>query len=249
MATYKNVESSAHLLLNILTALTSRINQQTVTLFCFYFLHTYLLLSSRLFKFYWVPSSQLALISSLCLLLLLLQEDRGRQKTAALSLLQTALKQADSDGHTFILLPCSHPSYNWDTKKRTVPVCITVSAGTLGASLGIPSEVHQLQKEAVQPHGPPSSFPGLFSNAILPVKSTNCKWQWEGSSPTSGSLERWNASEYANIITAESHTLHKRVMYHASKWLSKILLSFHMAACESRNKESISTMNTIFPNC
>lgn len=245
MATYKNVESSAHLLLNILTAPIPRINQQTVTLFCFYFLHTYLLLSSRLFKFYWVPSSQLALISSLCLLLLLLQEDRGRQKTAALSLLQTALKQADSDGHTFILLPCSHPSYNWDTKKELSQFASQCQQ----VHWVLPSKVHQLQKEAVQPHGPPSSFPGLFSNAILTVKSTNCEWQWEGSSPTSGSLERWNASEYANIITAESHTLHKGVMYHASKWLSKILLSFHMAACESRNKESISTMNAIFPNC
>lgn len=48
MATYKNIEAySAHLVLNLLTALTPSINQQTVTLFCFYFLHTYILLSSH----------------------------------------------------------------------------------------------------------------------------------------------------------------------------------------------------------
>lgn len=152
-----------------------------------------------------------------------------------------------------LLLLCSHPSYNWDTKKRCPSLHYSISRYTgcfLGCALAIPSKVHQHQKEAVQPHGPPRSFPDLLSNAILTVKSTNCEWQWEGSSPISGFLEWYNTSECTNIITAESHPLYKRViMQHASKWLPRILLSFHMAACESRNKDSISTMNTNFPNC
>lgn len=86
-----------------------------------------------------------------------------------------------------------------------------------------------------------SSFPGLFSNAILTVKNTNCEGQWEGSYVRFS----WRA-EHKRVRQhhcSRIHTLYNGVMHHALKWLPRILLSFHMAACESRNKDPISTMN------
>lgn len=141
----------------------------------------------------------------------------------------------------------SHPHYNWDTKKRTVPFCIPASAGTLGASLTAPWEYlpksTSFRKKVYSPMG----FPEV-SQVFSPMQCWLSKIQTVSGSEKGDLLHqvllngRTQASVPKSLQQNNTH-YNSGVMLHASKWLPKILLSFHMAASESRNKDSISTMN------
>ena len=110
--------------------------------------HTHSAFLSAIQKFYQVPSlSQLAMISSFCLLLLLLLW-RGQRETD-----DSYFTSPTNSPKTKVMVTllfyypavrCTHPSYHWDTAKKTAQVCTTASTGMLGVSSGAPQ--HHLQK-------------------------------------------------------------------------------------------------------
>lgn len=158
-----------------------------------------------------MPSpSQPALISSLHLLLQLLPLI-GQRETANSYLIPPTNSPQNKMMVMVTLLfyypavRCTRPSYNWDTKKENCPSLhhsINRRAGCfLRCNIRIPSEVHQLQKQAVHPMGHLRS-PPLFSPMQSWLSKPQTERQWEGSPPMSGSLKWRNTSEYANIIAA-----------------------------------------------